>query len=759
MLQKSGIVSAKSILRDLKERKKAEALLKSEEKYRELTESISDMFYAMDKDLRYTYWNKASEKFTGISAKDAIGKSLTEIFPDVKGAEIEQFYLGILRTRKPQSFVNKYQLEGKDFVFEINAYPTKDGVSVFVKDVTERKKMEEALMKSEEKWHSLVENAPNIILIASHDGEIQFINRTVIDVTPEEVVGKNVYDFIDPEYHDLVRKTIEHVFQTGEGGSYEIRGTGPEGKVSWYFTQVGPIKHDGHVVSVTLITTDVTETKEMQEKLEYERGLFNALMDNVPDALYFKDTKSRFTRINKAHAGRMGASDVEEAIGKTDFDFYAEGFARKTYEDEQKIVRTGELLINRVEQIGEAYGQTRWVSATKVPIKNKDGQVIGLVGISRDITHLKEVEAELKRYSQHLEELVQERTRELLESEKRYSVVVEEANEGIFVCKEKKVVFVNRRGTEILGYSKDELIGFPMGALIDEKYSQIAMDRYERRMRGEKVPETYEVEVKPKTGESIHVEISATRIDYQGQPADLIIIRDIEERKRMEEEHIQLERLIAIGEMATIVAHDIRNPLTSITNASFYIKKTFLNHTDEECKATIKMLDIIQRETIYASNIINDLLDFANKSLPEKIEQNINELVQASLTASNIPKNIKIITNFAEKSVASVDEKQVKKVFFNIIKNAVQSMPNGGKLTITTNETKDKIIITFTDTGQGIPETDKANIFKPFFTTKAKGTGLGLCICKNIVELHGGIIDFESKVGQGTTFIINLLKF
>jgi PAS domain S-box-containing protein len=606
-------------------------LLEGEEKYRELIESISDIFFAMDKDLRCTHWNKASEKLTGISAKDAIGKSLTEIFPDVKGTGIEQFYLGILRTRKPQSFVNKYHLGGKDFVFEINAYPTKDGISVFVKDVTERKKIEEALTKSEEKWRSLVENAPNVILIASHDGEIQFINRTVIDATSEEVVGKSIYDFIDPENHDLVRKTIEHVFQTEKGSSYEIRGTGTKGKVSWYFTQVGPIKHDGHVVSVTLITTDVTERKEMQEKL--------------------------------------------------------------------------------------------------------------------------------RQHSDHLEELVQKRTRELLEFEKRYSVVVEEANDGVFIFQEKKVVFVNRRGAEILGYSKDELTGLHIEALLDEKCRQLAMDRYERRMRGEKVPETYEVEVKPKTGESIHVEISATRIDYQGQPADLIIIRDIEERKRMEEERIQLERLIAIGEMATIVAHDIRNPLTSITNASFYIKKTCLNHTDAECKTAIKMLDIIQRETIYASNIINDLLDFASKSLPEKIEQNINELVQASLTASNIPKNIKIITNFAEKSVVSVDEKQLKRVFFNLIKNAVQSMSNGGKLTITTIETKDKIIITFTDTGQGISETDMANIFKPFFTTKSKGMGLGLPICKNIVERHGGIIDFESKVGQGTTFIINLPKF
>ena len=135
-----------------------------------------------------------------------------------------------------------------------------------VEDITERKRAEETLRESEEKWRSLVENAPNIILIANSDGTIQFINRTLPPATIEETIGKSIYDHIELQYHHIVRETIQYVFQTGEPGHYEIRGVGPQGTTSWYDTQVGPIKHDGKVVAVTLISTDITERKKAEEE-------------------------------------------------------------------------------------------------------------------------------------------------------------------------------------------------------------------------------------------------------------------------------------------------------------------------------------------------------------------------------------------------------------------------------------------------------------------------------------------------------------
>jgi PAS domain S-box-containing protein len=139
MLESFGHIAAVS----LRHRRAEARALENEERYRELAESISDVFFAFDKDLRYTYWNRASEKLTGIKAKDAIGKSLIEVFPDAKGTEIEQVYQNVVKTKKHQTISTEYQLRGKTSIFELNAYPTRNGLSVFVKDITERKKTSE----------------------------------------------------------------------------------------------------------------------------------------------------------------------------------------------------------------------------------------------------------------------------------------------------------------------------------------------------------------------------------------------------------------------------------------------------------------------------------------------------------------------------------------------------------------------------------------------------------------------------------------
>jgi signal transduction histidine kinase len=294
---------------------------------------------------------------------------------------------------------------------------------------------------------------------------------------------------------------------------------------------------------------------------------------------------------------------------------------------------------------------------------------------------------------------------------------------------------------------------------VDEKHRRFVKKRFTRRIgHGEQVPATSEFEVIAKTGEHIPVETTGTIIRHRGEPADLVIMRDIRDRKRVEEEHLMLEKLATIGKLATMVAHDMRNPLTSIRNASFYLKNTCPHRGEPGCKTAVEMLEIIEQETLFANSIISDLLDFAVKKPLQRKKQSINKLIDTSLIVSDIPENIKVRRKLAEKAIAAVDEKQLKRVFLNTVKNAVQAMPKGGNLTIKTNERKDQIEIAFTDTGIGIREENMGKLFQPLFTTKAKGIGMGLAICKRIVEQHRGTINVKSKIAKGTTFTINLPK-
>jgi signal transduction histidine kinase len=268
------------------------------------------------------------------------------------------------------------------------------------------------------------------------------------------------------------------------------------------------------------------------------------------------------------------------------------------------------------------------------------------------------------------------------------------------------------------------------------------------------------------------VSISSTPITLDDKTVGYVALySDISERKRMAnklkeysetledlvekktQELKDAERKVAMGEIAAMVGHDLRNPLTGIAGAVYYLKTNLESKIDEPIK---QMLTLIEKNIEYSDKIINDLLDYSRKIQLERTETTPQTIVTEIVSSISIPRHIKIVDKTQHKPKIYVDVQKMKRIFTNIITNARDAMPEGGKLTITSREWNKQIIFTFTDTGQGIPENIMDKIWIPLFTTKAKGMGLGLAICRRMVEAHNGSISVKSKVGKGTSFTITL---
>ena len=216
---------------------------------------------------------------------------------------------------------------------------------------------------------------------------------------------------------------------------------------------------------------------------------------------------------------------------------------------------------------------------------------------------------------------------------------------------------------------------------------------------------------------------------------------------------VKTERLAAIGELAGMVGHDLRNPLSGIKNSAYYLKKKGAEISEVQAK---EMLDTIDKCVDYSNKIVSDLLDYSREIRLELQECSLRKLLIEALAMMNMPEKVEILNHVPDELHLKVDSDKIKRVFINLIKNAVDAMPNGGKITIDSKEVNGGLEISFADTGSGISDEVLPNLFSPLFTTKAQGMGFGLAICKRIIEAHGGKITVETAKGKGTTFTVTL---
>jgi len=396
-------------------------------------------------------------------------------------------------------------------------------------------------------------------------------------------------------------------------------------------------------------------------------------------------------------------------------------------------------------------------------------------------------EDELQRYSSRLEEMVKERSKKLAESEARYRRLFESSPVALFeedFSEVKKyfkdlrskgvenlrryftenpddvakcaamanILNVNETTLKLYGAkSVDELVG-GLDRIVPQQFHETLREELVTLSEG-KTRFTSEFDNQTLNGDTRHVSLILNVVPgYEDTLAKVMVaIIDLTERNKMEQRLQQAERLAAMGETAAMVGHDLRNPLQGIAGALHLLKQEPLTANERE-----EILQVVEKSLAYADSIVRDLTDYSARIQLSLSTATPSSIIGEAMRAVKIPPNVEVQNSSEDRPTFRCDVRRLRRVFVNLIENALDASPQGGKLRINSRQVDGTVEMIISDTGSGMAEKVATNLWKPFHTTKAKGLGLGLSICKRIVDAHGGVISVESKAGEGTTVTTRL---
>ncbi|MCW4029238.1 MAG: PAS domain S-box protein [Candidatus Bathyarchaeota archaeon] len=521
----------------------------------------------------------------------------------------------------------------------------------------------------------------------------------------------------------------------------------------------------GYCIAVYLDITDQKEAqiqqlklqKETQSALEANAKRYRNIIKHVPAGICEIEPGPKFRNVNDAICKMFGYSE-QELLAINPLDLLSaeskKNYQEKIYENLKERGFADSLEL-RLKVKG---GREIWC-IVNAKVTHFEGKINGAFVVVYDVTARKKAEAEL------------------LFAEKRYRQLYDTTRDGIMARNlDGKMIHCNQAYANMLGYTKKELKKLPVTQLITPKW-------YKPRQRViNKVLQTgrsiiSEREYRRKDGSIFYASVRTWPItDSRGSVVGVwSIVRDISEQKQLQknlQQHAEIleklveertkqlkdsERLVAIGQTAGMVGHDLRNPLQTITCELYLAQNDLDALPDGETKKNLQeTMRVIEEQTVYMDKIISDLQAFVQPVRIEKKPVNLQELICAVLSTVTIPANIQIQTQISRQfSHVNADLELLKRVLINLITNAVQAMPKGGIVTVAAEvNAKNQISVAVKDTGVGISDDIKKQIFTPLFTTKPRGQGFGLAVCKRVMEAHGGTITFKSKLGEGAEFIL-----
>lgn len=758
------------ILTDITEIKKAEKALKeSEERYRIAIEGSNECV-AIVKEGKYIYLNKKFlETFELNDSSELLNKPFGSfIHPDDRERMLEYNRARNRGEYAPSTYEFRAIKNNGDIVYfdaSINliTYKGESAALAFLKDITERKKAEQALKDSEIKYRSIFENAVEGIFQSTPEGRFNSVNPAMARMcgfeSPEEMILsvtdiKNQH-YVKPEERDEYRRIMD---ANGVVENFEHQIYRKDGAKIWVSTNSRAVKdEDGNVLFYEGTHENITKRKNIEDALKKNEAMLQSILRASAVGIGLLIDRV-FVWVNDYVTFITGYTK-DDLLGKS---------ARIFYENDEEFLRVGTEKYAEIREKGKGSVETRWkrkdgqivdIFLSSVPIDSQDLSA-GVVFTALDITSEKRAKTALKA------------------SEEKFRMIAELLPQTIFETDiTGNLTYANRHSFEQFGYTGEDIAkGISVFDMIAPEERLKAVHNIEMTLKSENKAGREYLAVR-KDGATFPIYVYSTPIIKDGRPAGLRgIAVDISERKKAEEARktlemqlMQSQKMEAVGKLAGGIAHDFNNILTTIIGYSELALMKM--QSDNPVKGYIKnILSSSQR----AANLTRGLLAFSRKQVMELKPLNINDIIHAAkiILERLLTEDITLKIELADENlVVMADEAQLTQVLMNLATNAKDAMPDGGDIYINIRrfvmdegfvdrnafgDKGDYALISFSDTGNGIEKDIIDKIYEPFFTTKevGKGTGLGLAIVYGVVKQHKGYINVYSEKGKGTNFNI-----